>query len=102
MAFGTTGELDFMLKDAGVAVVFSRAGVTLASTYGLLDKTQLIGQVDGNYEAIGRDTTLTVRDGTIGTTTHEDVATIAAVAYRVRDLGVAQADGTRVLALAGG
>jgi hypothetical protein len=100
--FGTTAELDFMLEDAGVAGVFSRGAATLASTYGLLDKKQIIGQADGGYVELGNDITVAVRDGTQGTATLEDVVTIAGIAYRLRNLGVAQADGLRVLTLAGG
>ena len=97
---GTAAELDFMLKDAGELAVFSRAGQFLARTYGNLDRKALLGQGPGGYEPIGTDTTLVIRDGTQGTATLEDTVTIAGVSYTIRELGVKQADGTRVLTLA--
>jgi hypothetical protein len=97
---GSPAELDFMLKDAGSSVVFSRAGVRLAATYGLLDTKQIIGQADGGFAEIGRDVTLVIRDGTQGALQVNDAATIGATAYRVRDLGDVDADGTRTLMLA--
>lgn len=91
-----------MLQDAGEPVVFSRGTSTLAPTFGLFEKKQILGQADGGYEVTGRDVTVTIRDGTQGTTTVDDIATIGGIAYRVRDLGLALEDGTRVLMLAGG
>lgn len=99
---GSAAELDFMMQDAGLPVVFSRGATTLATTFGLFDKKQILGQADGSYEVTGRDVTVTIRDGTQSTTTFEDTATIGGIAYSVRDLGLALADGTRVITLAGG
>ena len=97
---GSAAELDFMLKDAGQPVVFARAGKTLATTNGLFERKPLLGQGPGGYEDMGIDTTLAIRDGTQGTLTLEDTATIGGVSYKVRDLGVVQADGLRLLTLA--
>jgi hypothetical protein len=98
----TAAETDYMVKDCGDAVVFSRGASTVASTFGILEKKQVLGHDGSSMVVVGRDITLAVRDGTQGTTTLEDVATINGVAYRVRDLGLVLADGTRVLTLAGG
>lgn len=102
MGLGTDAELDYMLEDAGDPVVFSRGASVIASTSCLFDRKQLIGQDGSGLSIIGRDLTLVIRNGTQGTTAINDVATIAGVAYRVRDLGESLADGTRIITIAGG
>ena len=97
---GSVAELDFMLKDAGQPVVFSRAGQTIARTYGNFDQKPLLGQGPGGYEVIGTDRTVVIRDGTQGTATLDDAVAVDGGTYTIRDLGVKQADGTRVLTLA--
>ena len=99
---GTAAELDFMLKDAGSPVVFSRAVQIIATTYGNFERKPLLGQGPGGYEDLGIDTTLVIRDGTHGTAMLEDTVTVDGGTYKIRDLGVKQADGTRVITLAGG
>ena len=98
---GTTAELDFMLADAGTPCVFSRGGTTLATTNGILDLKQLLGQGQDGLVPIGRDITLIVRSGTYGSARLDDTVTISGVAYLVRDLGDPHADGSRTLTLQG-
>jgi hypothetical protein len=102
MPLGTDAELDYMLEDAGNAVVFSRGASVLATTSGLLDRKQLLGQDIEGLSPVGRSVTLTIREGTHGTATINDTATVTGIAFTIRDLGEPQADGTRVLTLAGG
>lgn len=99
---GNAAELDYMLRDSGEAVVFTRGASVLATTYCQLDRTQIFQPGINGLEETGHDITVGVRDGTIGATTIDDVATIGGVAYRVRGLGVLLASGMRMLSVAGG
>ena len=88
--------LDAMLKATGKPVVFS----TGASTFGKFREANA-DATDGNgYSIAGRSHTLIIRDGVQPSTLAEDDAlTVDAVSYLVADLGSANPDGTRTLAL---
>lgn len=108
---GSAAELDYILTDIGDSVAFTRGATTIATTHGILDTKQLLGESEGGLVPVGHDTTLVIRDGTEGSLRVDDVATvtvtdksgvtISVTAYRVRDLGLRLADGSRRLTIAG-
>jgi hypothetical protein len=94
MALGTAAELDFMLKDSGVAVSYGSAPVQ--TTYGQFDRGEIL--VEGQnapMQLLGRSQSLVIRDGTLTGLTADTPITIDGSAYTIVDVGVPDTEGWR-------
>ena len=92
-----------MLADtviAGDVAVVTRAGSPVTTWTGLFSAKDIVEPTNDGYKVVGRDVTFVIRDALVGSVQREDVATINAVAYRVRDLGVGVGTGIRTITLA--
>lgn len=99
MALGTAAELDFMLRDSGVPVVY---GAPAQNTYGQLDRGEIL--VEGQAPMQLRDgaQTLVIREGSLADLRNNRQITIDGVAYTITDIGVADTEGWRRLTVIAG
>lgn len=98
MSLGTTAQIDFQLKHAGVPVVYGTQ-----RGYGLLDLMTLNDRLETGMEIKGATHTLLVRDGAFtGLTARapNNKITVNGVVYVILDLGYAATNGTRKMPVA--
>jgi hypothetical protein len=93
---GSVAELDFMLADAGIPVVYGAVTV-----FGLLDVSPIYSSSEGGIQIVGRITKLGIRDGAISPMV-DDMLTVGGKTRHVLDLGDPDADGLRWLQLVEG
>jgi hypothetical protein len=94
---GSAAELDFMLADCGVPVVFG--GVTVS---GLLDVTALDELTAEGVRAGERLIKVGIRNGALAALVVDAAITVDGAAYHIRDCGHPGSDGMRYLTLAEG
>src|SRR5438309_1190094 len=95
MPLGTAAELDFMLKDAGVAVTYGAQ-----STYGLLNKSvQKIQSSGTDFEISDGSETVQIRDGSLNTLQADAAIMVGGSNYVIRDIGQPSTDGLRTITL---
>lgn len=101
MGLGSDAELDFILKDSGVAVSYGSAPVQ--SSYGHFDRGEVVAQGDsGAMEVVGRAQTFVIRDGSLTGLKQDTLITIAGSAYKIVDTGVPDTEGWRRLSVTEG
>jgi hypothetical protein len=94
---GTVAELDYMLADAGVPVVYGAQ-----STSGLLDVLSLDELMPEGIRIGERSIRVGIRDGSLTALVVGGAITVNGASYHIRDCGHPLAEGTRYLTLADG
>lgn len=89
MPLGSAGDLDFMLKDAGLPVSFGSL-----RTHGLRDEEDIVTHMTDGSAVETRATVLRIRRGTLAGVQVDNTIIVDGTSYRVRRGPVREGDGS--------